>query len=260
MDNVLVGFETFLIEHTKLSEQSYRSYKKDLAEFIEYLEYKNCKLIEITASLLNDYFSLLHTRQLGTATAVRKFCVLKLLCTYLHSKCNLPDLSFVVPTDKNVPFLCSPETVQTILHTYKNKSFEEYQELPYRELRNFTLLYLLSYTSLTINKLVLLKKNNLCPKTYTLQYACPKTGSKTIDLSPAFFSALEVYLQKIPFVSEYLFALQSGGKIKPFSRQAAWVLVKNMLEEGTKKRPLPESFTQLLDDDIKELYKKHPRS
>lgn len=254
MDAAHLGFDKFLVEHTKLSAQSYRSYKKDFAEFIEYLDYKNCTLSQVTADVLQGYFDVLYAKQLGTATAVRKFSVLKLLCTYLHTHHNAPDLSFVVSTDKRLPFLFSPGAVQALLQ----KNLQEYEQLGYKELRNFILLYLLFHTSLSINTLVALKKSNLCFKTRTLHYACPKKGTKTIDLSPAFFTVLEVYLHKRPFACDYLFALQSGNTIKPLARQAALVLVKKMVEKP-KKTPLPESFTQVLDDDIKELYKKHPR-
>jgi site-specific recombinase XerD len=260
MDALLVDFQTFLTTHTNLSAQSAQSYKKDLAEFLEYLAYTQSDLKDFTGTLLQDYLTLLKKRQLGTATALRKSHVLKLLCTYLHTQYNLPDYSSLIVTDKSLPFLCSPGIAQALLKQYKNKTFQEYQQIPYKELRNFIMLYLLSYTSLNINKLVALKKDDFFFDNHTLRYTCLKTGTKTLDLSPSFFIALAAYIGKVPFESEYLFAVKSGNTIKPLPHQAARALVKAMLEDPTHKRSLPESSTQLLDDDIKDLYKKHPRS
>jgi site-specific recombinase XerD len=260
MNTLLSDFEIYVSLNTKVLPETLRVYLKDVAEFFVTTCNNNYDVTALTGAVFIDYFAILKAQNIGTATAARKVSSLKMLCKYLHKQYSIPNYSCFIAIDKNFPILCPTGSKEAIFARYEDCTEEYYRTLSYKELRNYLLLYLLSATELSINYVIELKRSNFCFKSLLLHKAHEKKGNVTIDLAPTFFVALGVYFDKIPFKTNYVFPVESGGVIKPLSRQAAWVLINNLTKNPKKDFVFPLSNTQVIPENIKMLYKIHPRA
>lgn len=251
-------FICYINNNLELSKATRSIYTHDAHEFYTFLMSNTWHLENFTPNYIQAYKNTLEKKRVGTAIARRKLVVIRLLCKFLHEQHTYPDYStspVFALVEHTLPILCPVQ----VLSTLKKQNTQNYTTLSWQELRNQLLIELLLQVPLTVAQVVTLQKSNFCFKTHIVQFVTPKGTHKRFDITQQILDLLEYYLSVLPYSSDYIFCVKVNQSIKPLSRQAAWALIKTLVQEP-RSRMLPKSHAQPITDEIRLIYKKHPRA
>lgn len=253
---ILRGFEYYLRVERGLSENTIKSYLRDLGQYTNHLEkyYEITKPERITKENIENYLKYLHRKDLSPKSIARKISAIKSFHHYLVlERITLDDVSsdFETPKiPKNLPSVLSVEEVIKILEVSDVETPLGY--------RNKALLELIYGSGLRVSELLMLEMGDVhIAERYVLVHG---KGSKEriVPISDMAVIALRNYISKgreqlIKTPQPYLFINNEGGQL---SRQGFYKVLQGIvLEAGVSIKVSPHTLrhsfaTHLLENGI----------
>lgn len=215
----------FLHNTKQVSENTFKSYSRDLKKLVEYLNKKGITdLREVDSSTLQDYMSYLQENDYAASTITRSFIAIKSLYTFLCNEEymeNNPGIMIKLPKPEGRP------------NTVLNKTEMEHLLNPpvvfsFKGLRDRAMLLLLYNTKISISELVKLKVFAIDFEEQKL--ICWKGRQKReYPMNDDTKEALQTYIEYRRMDSDdWLFPNRYGN---PMSRQGFWKTIKNYAKE-----------------------------
>ncbi|MDN5352208.1 MAG: integrase/recombinase XerD [Clostridiales bacterium] len=241
MENHLRNFQTFLIEHKKLSDNTVESYERDLKFFKNFLFEKNIQSFEnVSYADLLSYINRLKAQGKANATLSRNITSIRNFYGFLHNNGYIthnPALELDAPrSERKMPAVLSLQEVERLISSPDSKT-----AIGKRDKAMIELLYA---TGIRVSELVAL---NLSDINTTMGYIRCRSGSKArvIPLGNMASKAVELYLEDgrghlVNEDEEALFVNYSGNRI---SRQGFWKVIKRYSEAaGIEKSITPHTL------------------
>jgi integrase/recombinase XerD len=297
MKDILAKFEVYLLTQQGASPATLSAYMTDLRQLFSFLE-EPSDIGSITKTHLIDFLQSLKVHGCTARTMARKVASLKAFFGWvaLHYNCANPAHLLVTPKlEKRLPIYLTETEVQQLLTT-------AYTDTSPHASRNSLLLSILYAGGLRISELTV-----LCWKDVRLEEALLHVNGKgnkerLVPLPEAVIKQLLLYKTTYfaHFVQahgscDYIFPVLYSGAVRPISRQAVWVILKqlchasgimrkisphtlrhslatHLLQQGAHLRSLQtllghenistvEVYTHLETAHLRKVYdKKHPRS
>lgn len=246
IDKAKTKFETYLLTEKCVSPHTFAAYKNDIDQFHAFLKDKSITLEEATVADLKLFLSWLSDKGLSPRTRSRKISSLKLFYTYIHKEFGIAnraqDLTFP-KLEKRLPSYLSEEEVDALLSVVDTANSQQ-------GLRNKTMLYLLYVTGMRISEMISLEVSDIHFDTALLSVIGKGDKGRMIPLPDFILKIIKEYLNTVhtSFVEKhknvpYLFPVIYGKKIKPISRQAFWMILKQLwAKTGIKKSIFPHKL------------------
>ena len=218
----ITHFEAYLLSHKRVSHNTFCAYKKDLSQFLTYL----------------------HDYRLTHKSIARKISALKTFFFFLHRTYHVPNWGthFVIPKlEKKLPSYLSEQEIELLF------SFID-TDNSLLGLRNALMIYLLYVTGMRVSELVNLTISAIDLHNHTVlvqgkgdkQRILPLTQAMTIKITHYITTIYPQMIQSHKPTIDYLFPVIYNAQIKPITRQAFWIILKNIcIRAGIKKSISP---------------------
>lgn len=235
-------FEAYLLTEKRVSTNTFTAYKQDITQFVNFLNKEFIVIEQIKKNDLKNFLSYLYNLKLSSRSVARKISSLKIFFFYLHQQFgwkNLGEELYIPKIEKKLPQYLTESEIQLLLTTAE-------QDQTAIGRRNSVMLYLLYVSGMRISELIMLKTSALHFDTGLIT-VCGKGGKQRMVPIPSFVMAMiKTYLNTLP-ITNYLFPVIYGKKIKPISRQAFWVVLKTLCKKtGIKKAISPHQLRHSL--------------
>lgn len=299
MTSLQTKFEAYLLTEKRVAANTFAAYKRDIDQLHAYLAQKKIELTQVSRNDIKDYLRYLKTDlNLRARSITRKISSLKVLFNYLHEHAHMPNITEDIAfpkTEKRLPTFLSEEEIQNILH-------EAEKDTSQLGLRNKVLIYLLYVTGMRISELVSVKITQFQFDAGFVHVQGKGGKARMVPVPEAVMTMIKEYIHHmqanaktdIP-QTDYLFPIVYAGAIKHLTRQAVWIMLKqlcvkagitravsphqlrhslatHMLKSGVDLRSLQlllghenlstvQIYTHLETSYLRQVYdKKHPRS
>ncbi len=215
----------FLHNGKQVSDNTYKSYSRDLKKLVSYLE-KNgiVELKAVNSDMLQSYMNYLQSYDYAASTITRSFIAIKSLYQYLcdiHYMDSNPVVGIKLPKAEGNPTpVLNKAEMEKLLNPPVVFSF--------KGLRDRAMVLLLYNTKISISELVKLKVSAV--DFYNGCLVCSNGKHvKTYSMNEDTKEALETYIgyRKLE-ASDWLFPNRYGN---PMSRQGFWKTIKNYAKE-----------------------------
>lgn len=243
-NEIVQDYLHFLQIEKGLSENTLKSYRRDIKQYVQYVEkvLQKSKVSSITRSDIVDYLQILKDDGKSTSTIARVISSLRSFHQFLvyeQLSHHDPTLHIEIPRqNRKLPDILSTEEVDKLL------AIDDPSPLG---IRNKAMLELLYATGLRVSELISLKVSDLH---LTLGFVrCLGKGSKEriVPLGDIAQQAVETYLQaargklmKKTAEHNILFVNQRG---RPLTRQGFWKILKKIANDnGLKKTITPHTL------------------
>jgi integrase/recombinase XerD len=297
---IITKFHAYLLTEKMVSLNTFSAYKRDTDQFIHYITEQKKELTAIEIDDVKSYVYELKERLHLTARSItRKISALKVLFLYLqeyHGGKNLAQDLIFPKLEKKLPQYLSEEQVKQLLQAVEHDNSENKE-------RNKVLLFILYVTGMRISELISLQLSHFHFDTGILQVKGKGGKMRMIPIPASIMQLIKEYImrdhqkftQKNNRHTEFLFPIFYGGVIKHITRQAVWIILKqlckksgiaqsifphqlrhslatHMLKNGADLRSLQlllghenvstvQIYTHLETSYLRQIYdKKHPRS
>ena len=283
-------FEAYLLTEKRVSVNTFTAYKRDIAQFICFLGKENIIIEQIKKNDLKKFLAYLYDLKLSARSVARKISSLKIFFTYLHQQFgwkNIGQELYTPKIEQKLPQYLTENEIKLLLTAAE-------QDQTAIGIRNKVMLYLLYVSGMRISELIMLTTADMHFDTGFIS-VCGKGGKqRMIPIPQLVLVMIKNYLGTHP-ITDYLFPVKYGKKIKPISRQAFWVVLKklckrsgidksifphqlrhslatHLLKKGADLRSLQlllghenistvQIYTHIETSHLREIYdKKHPRS
>lgn len=215
----------FLHNGKQVSENTFKSYSRDLKKLIVFLEKNEIdELVKVDSGILQSYMNHLQEYEYASSTITRSFIAIKSLFAYLCDKEYMdtnPAIGIKLPKAEGTPNLVlNKAEMEKLLNPPVVFSF--------KGLRDRAMLLLLYNTKISISELVKLKVSAIDFDNNCLNCFDSRHG-KTYPLNEDTKEALMTYVDYRKLgVDDWLFPNRYGN---PMSRQGFWKTIKNYAKE-----------------------------
>lgn len=244
------SFEQFLLTQKRVSQNTFEAYVSDLTQFKDFLLQNNISILTLDSSWVKKYISyLVESLQLSASSRARKISCLKAFFSFLHTHYNIPNLGLelVIPKlEKRLPHFLSETEIDQLLRVADLDTTTV-------GVRNKTMLYLLYVTGMRISELTNLTIMAYHAETGFLRVNGKGNKMREIPLPHSILNTLNHYVTVIrpklchELRSDYMFPILYGGSVRPITRQAFWVILKNLWKKtGIKKNISPHQLRHSL--------------
>ena len=216
----------FLHNEKQVSDNTYKSYSRDLKKLVSYLEKNGVReLREIDSDVLQSYMNYLQSCDYAASTITRSFIAIKSLYQYLcdiHYMDLNPAIGMKLPKAEGNPTpVLNKAEMERLLNPPVVFSF--------KGLRDRAMVLLLYNTKISISELVKLKVSAVDFEKGCLVCFVNKQV-KTYPMNEDTKEALETYIEYRKLEPEdWLFPNRYGN---PMSRQGFWKIIKNYAKES----------------------------
>lgn len=250
MSKYIASFESYLLTQKRVARNTVNSYMLDITQYAEFLQRKKIELINANQDTLSDFFYFLRKqKQLSARSMARKISSLKVFYKYMAEKFGFIDISVGLnfpKLQKRLPNFLTEEEIYTVLKTASLDSSNN-------GIRNNILLHLLYITGIRVTEAVGLKISNIKFEENIVLVEGKGNKERLIPMPEEFCLQLKdfikVYHPKILVnrQTDFLFPIKHAGRIKNLTRQAAWGILKKIVEKsGIKKRVTPHTLRHSL--------------
>ena len=300
LSDAITKFNAYLLTEKRVSENTYIAYKQDLSQFERFCTKEKTLLSveHITHSHLNAFLAYLKKRGLSSRSMARKIAALKGLFAYTASRIGIENCAKDMVTPKikqSLPSFLSIEEIEKLFVAANDNQSLIGQ-------RNKMMLYLMYVTGMRVTELITLTMSHIHREDSFIAVEGKRGRQRLIPVPDTMMHQLHTYIDQVRPVllrgyslSDYLFPVSYGKKIKTLSRQAFWVIIKqlwkkagiikvisphtlrhsfatHMLNKGANLRSLQlllgheqlatvQTYTHVQTDHLRKIYdKKHPRS
>jgi len=231
---IIDRFNTYLLTEKRVSKNTFSAYKRDVEQCIDFLCSKNVHANKI---VINDIKAFLHyLKKIGSSarTMSRKISSLKVFFAYAQQKYDwnnfAEDLTFP-KIEKRLPqYLSEQEVLKLFEVAGRDRSING--------IRNKIMLYLLYTSGMRVSELTHLQLSDIHFDTGLIFVQGKGGKGRMIPIPESMSDLLKNYINTIhkTIVSkcrkgqktEYLFPVYYGGKTKPITRQAFWIILKQL--------------------------------
>jgi len=238
-------FEQYLMTEKRVARNTVQAYQSDLEQCINFFTIQGCKTFhDVTVDHVKDFLYYLRiTLKLSARSSSRKLSSLKSFCKYAQKYHGLHDFTFGVAfpkLEKNLPkFL----TQDQVMHLF---SVAQADATPSGH-RNYIMITLAYVCGVRVSELIELTRSNINFHDRLIHVSGKGGKQRIIPLPETVTSMLQVYLHSSqPYLfknmtidSDYLFPTLYADAIKPMTRQAFWIILKDVV----RKAGLPESIS-----------------
>ncbi len=249
-NDFLNNWINFLKNILGFSQNTYKSYRRDINDFKIFCENKNFFVFEPNKNILKEYLFELNERQSSRATVARRISSLKNFYKFAIKENIIKEIDlsyFKSPkVKKSIPKSIDPELIAEAI----NSVITEEKEL-WINLRDEAVILLLYGAGLRINEALSLKIEDL-PNGEWLRVTGKGNKTRDVPILPEIITKIEDYLKICPFVkndNDPLFFGKRGGALSPriIQRRIEKIRYKLGLPEYTTPHALRHSFaTHLL--------------
>ena len=244
------SFEAYLLTQQRVSRNTLESYMTDMNQLKEFVEKEKLNFRELKQEDLSNFLKRIKRKHsLGAKTLSRKISSIKSLYRYLERHFGVIDItaSLSFPKlEKRLPNFLNEEEIKQILDFSKlNKTIIG--------LRNNILLTILYATGIRISEAITLKISGIKFEENLITVE-GKGGKERLIPTPSGFlmrvkNYINTYHKKLlqEKDTDFLFPVKYGKKIKPLTRQAAWIILKTLVaKSGIQKNVSPHTFRHSL--------------
>ncbi|HXW85708.1 MAG TPA: tyrosine-type recombinase/integrase [Candidatus Bathyarchaeia archaeon] len=251
--DVQTKFEAYLLTEKYVAHNTFCAYKRDIEQLMKYLEEQSLPVEQCTVKNIKEFIHYLYAQQISTATIARKIASLKKFFSYMaehHGMSSIMKSIKIPKQEKKLPVYLAKHEIQKIL------TFLE-EDTSALALRNKLLMYFLYMTGLRVSELVALRYKHIICDTKSI-IVSGKGGKERIVPLPDILRELYLkYMHENNAQPDHcLFFRSPAHPYTPLSRQACWLIVKNMCQlAGIEKAVSPHQLrhslaTHMLDAGI----------
>lgn len=236
-------FNAYLLTEKRVANNTFSAYKHDIEQCVTFLRSQNVPSDNIVVKDIKAFLHYLKKINCSARTMSRKISSLKVFFNYLHKQYGFAnvaeDLAFP-KLEKRLPQYLSEEEVEKLFEVASRDTTPN-------GLRNKIMLYLLYVSGMRISELTHLQLSDIHFDT-GLIYVQGKGGKgRMIPIPEQMMRILKEYIKTVhqSFVAkkgarktEYLFPVYYAGKSKPITRQAFWVILRQLWEKTGIKRSI----------------------
>ena len=226
----------------RVAANTVQAYKSDIEQSIDFFEKNGCSSFhDLTADLVKDFlYHLRMTLKISARSSSRKLSSLKSFSKYLQKHHGMNDFTFDVAfpkLEKNLPkFLTQDQIMQLFEVAKKDTTLSGH--------RNHVMITLAYVCGVRVSELIELTRTNVNFDDRLIHISGKGGKQRIIPLTESISSMLQDYLHRSqPYLvknmtidSDYLFPILYADTIKPMTRQAFWIILKDVV----KKAGLPE--------------------
>ena len=298
--NILIeSFIAYALTHRRMSANTIAAYKQDLNQFHVFCIADNIHFVgQINKGKLVDFLGYLKTRGVSSRSIARKVVTLKTFYCYAEERFNVDNCAKDLTSpriEKKLPSYLSLDELEQFFSVIE-------QDSTLLGKRNAIMIYLMYVAGMRVSELIFLRTSHIQRENRTIVVEGKRGKQRLIPLPESLMQKLLSYLDVIrPALlkkiqsSDLLFPIIYSKKAKPMTRQALWIIIKqiwkktgcsksisphtlrhsfatHMLAKGANLRSLQlllgheqlatvQIYTQVEKDRLRMIYdKKHPRS
>ncbi len=251
--DMITKFEVYLLTEKRVAANTLSAYRQDLAQLTLFLTKQEKSLENVLVKDLKEFLRFLRTQDIGPRSLARKISTLKAFYTYLHERYNWENKAenLIFPKIKRgLPHFLTETEVEVLLQIADSDSSVLGK-------RNKVLLYLLYVSGMRISELTSMRVSSIHFDTGFIKVRGKGDKERMIPVPTPMLAILQGYLQEFhkPFMikhggihgPDYLFPTIYAEKIKPITRQACWIILKEMWKKtGNEKRISPHQLRHSL--------------
>lgn len=234
-------FHAYLLTEKRVSSNTFIAYKTDIKQFADFLHQEQVDLQALKADTIKLFLHKLKQQKMSARTMSRKISCLKAFFNYLHEYNNIENsgLTLSFPRlEKKLPNYLAENEVEILLQVSGS------DESP-AGIRNKVMLYLLYATGMRISELVQLKVSDIHFDTGFITVNGKGEKSRMIPLPALICTLLTGYLEatRRHFIRKeqdcnYVFLSYYKKQSRSITRQAFWVILKNLWKKTQIKRSI----------------------
>ena len=237
--DLVTRFEAYLLAEKRVSRNTFTAYSQDINQFVDYMIGKKTSIKELDARRMRLYLTYLKQNlSLTASTMTRKISALKVFFAYLHSHFNYPDfgIELIFPRlEKRLPKFLTEEEIDLLME----ESLKDSSDLGRR---NNIILSMLYATGMRISELVCIKISSIRFDEGLIEVAGKGGKGRMVPIPKSTLANLNSYIEDVhPRListkqkTDYLFPLIYSGRVKNITRQAFWLILKELAKKAEIK-------------------------
>lgn len=251
--SIIENFKAYLLTERRFSIHTYNGYLTDIKQFLTFCGEYKIDLKTVNSDHCSQFLAFLYEKKNSIRTVGRKIASLKLWFLFLkerHIITHNPSEYLISPKpEKLLPHFLTENEIHSLLSVYQNSEniFEK---------RNNMIITFLYATGMRISELASLKIADLCFEQGVVKVQGKGSKERIIPIPPSIVIRLKEYCTDVyPLLTKEcvnnhqdpLFPLLYKKKIKNFSRQSLWHIVKKAcLISGISKNISPHQLRHSL--------------
>jgi integrase/recombinase XerD len=233
-------FYAYLLTEKRVSHNTFVAYKSDIGQFAAFLKEQSFELKTLQSKDIPLFLRKLKQKKCSARTMTRKISSIKAFFNYLHEYEGIENSgkSITFPRlEKTLPQYLSEQEVELLLQVATCDGSPQ-------AIRNKVMLYLLYATGIRISELVHIKVNDIHFDTGFLAVSGKGGKARMIPLPAVIITLLKDYLSSTRqhFMrkdqSEYVFMSYYKSRSRAMTRQAFWVILKNLWKKTNIKQSI----------------------
>src|SRR5579872_3630045 len=248
--SIITKFEAYLLTEKRVAHNTFAAYQRDLNQFITFLSSHNKSIEQAVQADITQFLVFLKKEGVGARSMARKLSALKLFFNYAHEHAGIANIAqeYAAPKIEHKLPSFIPESDLEQLFTVANEDASPTGK------RNRMVLYMLYVTGMRISELTQLKLSSLHFDTGCIAIQGKGGKQRLIPLPADMLTDIRDYIDTVhrEFMSasrktDYLFPTYYGGKVKPITRQACWMIIKALWKKtGIQKSISPHTLRHSL--------------
>lgn len=240
IDEFITKFEAYLLTEKRVSENTFAAYKQDLSQFRQFCALNQLSLEAITVNNLKDFLLFLKKRGIAPRSQARKIATIKGLFAYGAARFGLENYMQELHSPKlkkGLPAALSEEEImQLFAEADKDDSLIGK--------RNSAMLYLMYVTGMRVSELISLKITDVHRDTSVVLIEGKGGRQRMVPIPEGMMQMLSAYIDETRAailgrqISDCLFPVLYGKKLKSPTRQAFWLVVKHIWKKANIDRPM----------------------
>jgi integrase/recombinase XerD len=242
-ERIFHKFEAYLLTERRISINTLQAYRRDIGQLLEFLRVHqgNKSLQAVMAEDLKAFLASLHSSGLSATSMARKISAIKTFFGYLNQQFEWKNLSLelhIPKTEKKLPHYLSENDIKALFKIAD-------KDMSHNAFRNKTMLFLMYATGVRVSELINIKLSDIHYDTGFISIGGKGGKQRMVPIAQPVCAMIKQYADTIIPIhvdkkrkirnggsgQQYLFSTQYGGKIKPMTRQAFWVIVKDLWEK-----------------------------
>lgn len=230
MKEQMEQFFTYLLTEKRVSTNTFCAYRTDIMQLARFLENKQVSLPETSIKHLKEFLHTLKNENISATSMARKISSIKQFFSFAEQRWQISNhgqqLTFP-KVEKKLPHYLSEQEIEQLL------AASQLDTNPVG-VRNKVMLYLLYVTGLRITELTQLITSSILWDSGFLQVEGKGGKQRMVPLPEPMRVLLREYLEKYHTTlshskkTDYLFPILYAGTIRPITRQAFWVILKQL--------------------------------
>lgn len=245
MEPVLIKFEAYLLTEKRVSRNTFAAYQRDVRQFVYFLSTQHSTdITHASREQIKNFLHYLSDQGIAARSLSRKISSLKVLYNYLHTYHGFENRS---------DDLIFPKLERRLPRYLREDEVEQLFEVANRDnsplgIRNKVMLYLLYVSGMRISELVHLGVGQIQFESSLITVTGKGGKGRVIPIPKPIAALLKEYVDHglKDFMlqgdkkrkCDHLFPVNYAGKIKPISRQAFWVILKDLWKKTGIERSI----------------------